>query len=241
VTEAEWLRSTDPDALLHYLRGKASDRQFRLFACACCRRIWHLLRDKRSREAVETTEWFADGQTDRQTLHEAREAGEQVIGRFAARDGQADALAASVAAVLLAEANVARGAAQVAERAAEAVSYYAVRQRSWPDLGSAKQARLAAKGAEREVQADLLRHIIGNPFRPVPTFRPWSSTVVALAQALYRGEDCLFALHDALLDEGATDLAFHFGQPEHPKGCWLLDMLRSPLSEPGTTAGEPGA
>lgn len=35
MTEAEWLTSTDPAAMLAEVRGRVSDRKLRLFACAC--------------------------------------------------------------------------------------------------------------------------------------------------------------------------------------------------------------
>src|SRR4051812_37932772 len=61
MTEADWDACADPTPMLAFLRGKASDRRLRLFAVACCRRIWHLLRDDRSRHGLETLEQSCDG------------------------------------------------------------------------------------------------------------------------------------------------------------------------------------
>jgi hypothetical protein len=72
----------------------------------------------------------------------------------------------------------------------------------------------------------LLRHIFGNPFRPYPSPPSWPSTVVQLAESLYAGQDCAFALHDALLEAGHAELAEHFRQETwHPKGCWVMDVI----------------
>ena len=43
MTDQEWLVCADPDKMLQFLRGKASDRKLRLFACACCRLVWQKL------------------------------------------------------------------------------------------------------------------------------------------------------------------------------------------------------
>ncbi len=61
MTESDWATCADPQKMLAFLRGKVSDRKFRLFSCACCRRIWHLLSDNPSRWVVKVAEAYADG------------------------------------------------------------------------------------------------------------------------------------------------------------------------------------
>src|SRR4051812_13569039 len=74
MTEAEWLSCGDPDAMLVFLQDKGLDRKLRLFSCACCRRVWHLLGKGASRTAVETAERFADGLVGEVELEAARRA-----------------------------------------------------------------------------------------------------------------------------------------------------------------------
>jgi hypothetical protein len=56
MTEAEWLKCTDPMPMVGFVRNQASDRRLRLLAVASCRRVMNLLEDERSRQGVETAD-----------------------------------------------------------------------------------------------------------------------------------------------------------------------------------------
>ena len=61
MTEAEWLASDDVEPMLDLvLEQGVSDRKLRLFACACCRRVWRCLHSRHGREVIEVAERFAD-------------------------------------------------------------------------------------------------------------------------------------------------------------------------------------
>jgi len=74
-------------------------------------------------------------------------------------------------------------------------------------------------------QLALIHEMFGNPVASVDKARRWSKGIVSLASACYDGEDCVFALGDALDDEDHHLVAEHFRFGSHPKGCWALDLI----------------
>jgi hypothetical protein len=224
MTEEEWLSGDDSGvyAMYEYIREKTTDRKLRLFGCGCCRRIWHLLEDGRSRRAVETAERFADCEIEPTKAAEAYSAANLAVhdsGTPKPHDPGVVRDATAFHAALAASWTTYPGmtAWQASTEATKAVRSHAWRvDRTDRDFVA----------PERRKQADLLRHIIGNPFRPYPAPPSWPSIVVQLAESLYAGQDRALALHDALLEAGHAELAEHFRQETwHPKGCWAVDVI----------------
>jgi len=220
MTEQEWLACADPQPMLGFLRDKASDRKLRLFACACCRRIWRFLQDERSRAAVAASERFADKQIRRAELVAAQQQAMLGKKRFDEYVHPAENAAASVARPSI----VPRWVAQLTARAVGNDAVWSVAQ-------ALPGSRANATSNEAQCQAALLREIFGNPFRPVAFDPIWlTSNVVALARPIYDEKtfDHLPILADALEDAGCTnqDILDHCRQPgEHVRGCWALDLI----------------
>ncbi len=69
MTESEWLACTDPQPMLEFLKGKASDRKLRLFSCACHYRVWNQITDDSIKPIILAMERMADGQSTFQELN----------------------------------------------------------------------------------------------------------------------------------------------------------------------------
>jgi hypothetical protein len=210
--ENEWLTSSDAMPLLQMVEflHRAGERKLRLFGVACCRNIWSLLRDERSRNAVQVAEQFADGLVQPQTLRVVWESACAVSDTAAGLVSVAAACAASNAASWNGRTAMGYAADDASTAAAESVS---------------------TKAAAKLQQVGFLRDIFGNPFHPVTIHPAWrTSNVTALAQSIYddRAFDRLPILADALEDAGCdnADILNHCRQPgEHVRGCWVVDLV----------------
>jgi hypothetical protein len=215
--------------MLGHLYGTAGDRKLRLFACACCRRIWPLLADERSRGAVAVGESYADGLADGQALQASGEAAEAVSRSTMSPGSRVEDPGAYAAWATVNPGN----ATQVARVAALSAAAHLAAAPELPDAD-----RLPAALAECQAQADLLRDIFGNPYRPVVIDPSWlTAEVVGLADAAYAdrllpsgqlGPARLADLARALEDAGCEDagLLTHLrGVGPHVRGCFAVDAV----------------
>jgi hypothetical protein len=216
MTEDTWLTAANPlHMLMHVrrtspgLRTEAGRRKFRLFACACVRRLRGLLKDRRVRSVLETAERFADGEATGDELWAAwckardayRRPYPQTLFTVLSRLGQAGK------------------------------TWKAVLVWWWTTQPELDEARGNTPVEEKRQLAGVVRDIFGNPFRPAEVEPKWlTPTVVGLAQGIYeeRAFDRLPVLADALEDAGcdAADVLDHCRTGTvHVRGCWVVDLL----------------
>jgi hypothetical protein len=238
VTEAEWLACVDPDLMLDFLQGRASDRKLGLFAAACARMAWHLLEDVRSRRAIEVGEGYLEGVASEASLVAATRrayaaTSEMSPRRQSGRDARERAAYESQSNAALAAAkvlpddrfpftNATSKAREVARYATLAIEYESVANTGW---------RRPARERVRAEQCVLLREVFGNPHRPVVLDPSWlTPTVARLAEGIYveRVFDRLPYLGDALEQEGLTaeEVLEHCRSgAQHVRGCYVLDLI----------------
>jgi hypothetical protein len=233
MTEAEWAACTEPTPMLKFIEGKVRDRKYLLFACACCRRAWHLLAADRSRHAVEFVERYLYSGIPRRDVREALAAAEAACDQFAGADDTDPGMVAAAVAQDIAWAAVhgdvrADFIAGLADAAAKAVATAATE--AGPD--ATRQRWEAARGREARAQAAVLRDVLGPaPFRPAAIHPSWLTPGVRRLAGAIRGTggfNDLPALAEALEGAGCQDAGIlgHCRQPgPHVRGCWVLDLV----------------
>jgi hypothetical protein len=213
VTEAEWWTCADSRVLLEFIheRDEVSERKLRLFAVACCRRVWHTI-GKHGRRAVEVAERYADGGAAVRELKDAHH-----VSRFRPYAGDA---AAHVA------------CASQQDESTGLVSLDASLALS-PRTAQAVES-VAQTGILRCLFGNPLR-----PLPAVdPAWLAWNGGAGAqLAESAYDDRRLpegvldparLAVLADALEDAGCADaeLLGHLRGPgPHVRGCWAVDLI----------------
>jgi hypothetical protein len=211
MTEAEWLVSDDPEAMLAVVRDTVNDRKTRLLGCAYVRWVWSLCGEVPPR-TIGIAEEYADGTTSKGALRRARKAVQ----------GEREALEATGAGM-----RPRWGAYWLLETVATLGAYSSV----VAELRRLTSDVLKVEESEWSSLSGLLRDIFGNPFRPVTLDPNWrTSTVVALAAQMYDSRDfsAMPILADALQDAGCDSAAIleHCrGSGPHVRGCWVVDLV----------------
>jgi hypothetical protein len=206
VTEVEWLASKDAYPMLDCLRGKASDRKLRLFACALGRRLWDKFDQQAVRRAVEIAEWVADG-----------------LAPPAALEGVLDAAFRAVRGPRGVHAPWA--AANSADPDVWHAAYAAATQAGMTGLRKAGVAAIL-----REVFGNPFRPIALVPSSVTAEVRALAQaayTAHILPAGTLDGAR-LGVLADALEEAGCADEALldHLrGKGPHVRGCWAVDAL----------------
>lgn len=232
MDQAEWGACGDPEAMIRHLGSSAGDRKLRLFAAACCRRVWPLLADQRSRDAVTAAEQVEAGTASeegrRVALRDAQAACVAWSRRYSFTDPRCFATRAAYQVISRTNLSVPHAARCTAEALAVGG-------------GCRHPSHLTGHPrylAERASQAAILRDVFGDPFSPAalePACR--TSTARSLAQAAYEhrtipgghlDNDRLAVLADALEEAGCEDamlLAHLRSAGPHFLGCFAVDAV----------------
>jgi hypothetical protein len=272
MPETEWLSSTDPKPMLEVVRGplsvrrkvffgrevsfegyfdrRTSDRKLRLFACACCRRLWDLL-DKdhckrllevgqelgceglpdlpldSARNAVELSERAADESMSAEALRAAAEAADAF--HLPAQDYAAcyDPGMGPFDTVLMASGRAAYAAYHACDSDPAVGSMGVIREASCAIayLRSTEYGQMVAEGgdpAERAAHCALLREIMGNPFR---------SPAIAPAVLAWNG-GAVRRFAKAMYDERSFAQMSQLADALEQAGCTDADVIAH-CREPG--------
>jgi hypothetical protein len=242
MTESEWLACVDPTPMLEFLRADrtTSERKLRLFAAACCRRVWDWL-GERSRCAIEILERYLDGETKAGELNTAVKGAEaDWLEEFGTHHPSNAACAALTFAGVTPHAVASSSASEIADAVrVEASIRTGISLQGWPPPRVrdpiieqlCAEAGRNATASELSAQCHLLREIFHGPRRAVVFRNSWrTGTVLNLASIVNKegSLEKLPILADALEDAGCTDrsvLDHCRAEGFHTKGCWVVDLV----------------
>jgi hypothetical protein len=196
MTESEWLSCLSPEPMLDLLYGTLTQRKGRLFACACCRQLWHRVVDPDIRSALGLAERYADGEEDRKGLLSD---GQWLLGRLDEDIRQVVGVALCTGAVDLAW------------------------QRYWasPPADGDDGATLAGQAVLlREIVGNPFRP---PPRRSFPAHVVGLAEAVYAAFPAVSEQYRILA--DALQDLGEEQAAAHCREPLHVRGCHVVDWV----------------
>ena len=199
MTEQEWLCSASSVIMVQFLREKVSDRKFRLIACACCRRVWSLLR-KASRRAVELGEELADGAASESSREKVARAAWEAVYNATGTEGAYE------------------NAAWMAHRCIVHDGWYAAEWTAGYNFEEEQEAPLV-----RCIFGNPFR-----PVALDAAWRKPEVLAMAQAMYEDRRFDDMPLLADALEEAGCTEEAIlkHCREPgEHVRGCWVVDLI----------------
>lgn len=193
-----------------------SHRKCRLLAVACCRHVWSFISHEPSRELVELTEQFADGQISTNKLNIARRA----VYRWARDQGH----------IVLTPQEVVTAVFSDPEPlgAGRWESVWIAYNAAVPKIAPSPCRSFLRTREYRPFVEDLF----GNPFHPIEFNFSWrTDTSTAIAQQMYNSRDftAMPILADALQDAGCEydDILNHCRDANgiHVRGCWVVDLV----------------
>jgi hypothetical protein len=214
-----------------------SRRKLRLLTSAFCRRYWEALPDDCYRQAVCLNEQYAEGEATSEDMATVRRELSLVNPSIRSRTNLPEVTVRTMWLAwdhLLSPRAPTQQLIALTADAARTATFAA-----WHALGP-----LQAEASLVEIwraAADLLRCVLGNPFRPaevVPAWAAWNGRVVErMAQEIYEervlplgtlDRTRLLVLTDALEEAGCVDESIleHLRAPiEHVRGCFVVDSI----------------
>lgn len=227
VDETEWLtRTTAPLRLARFIQTRVSSRRLQILSCAVCRLASGLL-SPRDEARLDAAERFAFGELEGKAYRQILETETSELQETDERETDYGAIRAVHSAL---SGNIVAGFVKAVEWVIE----------SYRD----RTDEASLNGPER--LCELMRELVGNPFRGWSISPPWlapgirvapdgasvalSVAAMELAGEIDRGRrfDLMPILADELEASGCTDPALlHHCRlgTRHLRGCWAVDLV----------------